>query len=193
MSTSTPAYDAAVRSAKDAIRKAAPGVISIDAKEVMTSRYPGTEDAVARHFLFGNDAKMGSGAMSHRLVWDMMYDDSSTTLWSFVDFRHDGMLGNTQGYVHGGCLGAVFDGALGTLFTVSGTAGFTARLEIDYRRPVEIPSVLLLRSTVDRVDGRKIYISGQLTDPLIEESSGVCSSEAKLYTEATALFLGMKE
>ena len=83
--------------------------------------------------------------------------------------------------------------ALGTLFTVSGTAGFTARLEIDYRRPVEIPSVLLLTSSLDRVDGRKIYISGKLTDPLIDESSGMSSSKATLYTEATALFLGHEE
>ena len=80
MSTAMPCFGPAVRAAKDAILKVAPNAVSVDARKVMTERYPGTEDSVARHFLFGDDAKMGKGAMRHRLVWDMMYDESSTTL-----------------------------------------------------------------------------------------------------------------
>lgn len=173
--------------------RARPGAVAIDAKRAMAERYPGTEAAVARHFLFGDEAPFGGGAMKSRIGWDMLYDNDAQALWSFVDFRKDGMLGNTQGFVHGGCLGAVFDGALGTLFTVSRTAGFTANLSIDYRRPVEIPSVLLLYSTIDNVDGRKVNISGRLIDPLVHASSGLPVNGAKVYTEATALFLGLKE
>lgn len=177
--------------------RARPGAVAVDARRVMAERYPGTEAAVARHFLFGEEAPFGdgadNGAMKRRIGWDMVYDADARALWSFVDFRKDGMLGNTQGYVHGGCLGAVFDGALGTLFTVSGTAGFTANLSVDYRKPVEIPSVLMLYAEIDEVDGRKIYISGRLTDPLVHATSGLPATEAQVYTEASALFLGLKE
>ena len=186
--------------ARGMVLRARPGARVVDAKQAMTERYPGTEAAVARHFLFGDEAPFsgagstaGAGTMKSRLGWDMVYDEAAQSLWSFVDFRKDGMLGNTQGYVHGGCLGAVFDGALGTLFTVSGTAGFTANLSIDYRKPVEIPSVLLLFCSIDKVEGRKIYISGTLTEPLVDEPSGLPSTDARVYTEATALFLALKE
>ena len=63
----------------------------------------------------------------------------------------------------------------------------------DHRKPVEIPSVLLLFCSIDKVEGRKIYISGTLTEPLVDEPSGLPSTDARVYTEATALFLALKE
>lgn len=167
----------------------------------MAAIYPATEQHVVEHFLF-------SSMHPRRTALDMMYGSGSgsgngaaaaaggpaaskPTLWTFVHFRAGQALGNSQGCVHGGVLSACFDGALGMLFTLSGRPGFTASLTVDYRKPVPIPARLLLRCTIDRVEGRKIYISGQLTDAGAVDGGG--RGVGALYAESTSLFLGRKE
>ena len=49
---------------------------------------------------------------------------------------------------------------------MSGVSGFTANLNVDYRKPVTIPSVLMLRAEITKREGRKLWLTGQLTDPL---------------------------
>lgn len=154
----------------------------VEPLSAMAERYPDHQETVKEHFLFES--------MKNRVLWDMMFDQESLTLWSFVDFRADGMLGNTQGFVHGGLTAAVFDGALGTLFTLSGTPGFTANLQVDYRKPVPIPSRLLLRCSIDNVDGRKMFISGKLTEAEIGSNG---EGSGALFAEATSLFLAWNE
>jgi acyl-CoA thioesterase FadM len=85
-------------------------------------------------------------------------------------------------------LSAVFDGALGSLFTMSGVSGFTANLNVDYRKPVTIPSVLMLRAEITKREGRKLWLTGQLTDPVLD-SSGRSRTDAAVYVEGTGLFL----
>lgn len=65
------------------------------------------------------------------------------------------------GLLHGGMLVTAFDDALGTAYTQVTRSAVTARLETDFRRPVPVGTALWLRSRVDAVVGRKIYVSGE--------------------------------
>jgi len=71
-----------------------------------------------------------------------------------------------NGAVHGGCLGMLFDSVLGLTSSVltGGPYQRTAYLKIDYRHIVPIEKELQFDAGVDRVDGRKIFVSGRLSD-----------------------------
>ena len=87
-----------------------------------------------------------------------------------------------NGAVHGGAMGMLFDTVLG-LTSVVATGGRhqrTAYLKIDYRHIVPIEKELQIDAGVDRVDGRKIFVSGRLSDGDI------------VLTEAEALFVRLK-
>jgi len=87
-----------------------------------------------------------------------------------------------NGAVHGGCLGMLFDSVLGLTSAVltGGPYQRTAYLKIDYRHVVPIDTELQFDAGVDRVDGRKIFVSGRLTDG------------DTLLAEADALFVRLK-
>ncbi len=71
-----------------------------------------------------------------------------------------------KGAVHGGALGMLFDTLLGlTASVLTGSRRQrTAYLKIDYRNIVPIEKELQIDAGVDRVDGRKIFVSGRLRD-----------------------------
>ncbi len=87
-----------------------------------------------------------------------------------------------NGAVHGGCLGMLFDSVLGLTSSVltGGPYQRTAYLKIDYRHIVPIDTELQFDAGVDHVDGRKIFVSGRLTDG------------DTLLAEADALFVRLK-
>ena len=87
-----------------------------------------------------------------------------------------------NGAVHGGCLGMLFDSVLGLTSSVltGGPHQRTAYLKIDYRHIVPIDTELQFDAGVDHVDGRKIFVSGRLTDG------------DTLLAEADALFVRLK-
>ena len=115
--------------------------IPVHPREQMEKQYQDSQAAVQNHYLFSKNAL-------ERLPFDMYFDRDNKLLYSFIQFQDGKQLGNTQGYVHGGLLSAIFDGALGSLFTMAGVSGFTANLNVDYRKPVSIPNTLLLRAKV---------------------------------------------
>jgi acyl-CoA hydrolase len=55
---------------------------------------------------------------------------------------------------------AAFDESLGTAHTLVVRTAVTARMETDFRAPVPVGRDVWLRSRVDAVVGRKVYISG---------------------------------
>jgi acyl-coenzyme A thioesterase PaaI-like protein len=71
-----------------------------------------------------------------------------------------------NGAVHGGPIGMLFDTVLGLTAAVltGGPRQRTAYLHINYRQIVPIEKKLRIDAAVDRVDGRKIFVSGRLTD-----------------------------
>jgi acyl-coenzyme A thioesterase PaaI-like protein len=87
-----------------------------------------------------------------------------------------------NGAAHGGSLGMLFDTVLGlTAAVLTGSRRQrTAYLKINYRNIVPIEKELQFDAGVDRIDGRKIFVSGRLTD-----------GDA-LLSEADALFVKLK-
>ena len=71
------------------------------------------------------------------------------------------------GLAHGGLLTAAFDDALGSLNWLLTAPAVTARLEVDFRRPVPVGSTLHIAAQVVGVKGRKVFSRavGRLDDP----------------------------
>ena len=84
-----------------------------------------------------------------------------------------------NGAVHGGCIAQLFDSLLGyTAFKLTRSLyQRTAFLHVDYRAIVPIEAELQVDAGVDRVDGRKMFLTGRLLN-----------GEAVL-AEANALFV----
>jgi len=87
-----------------------------------------------------------------------------------------------NGAVHGGALGMLFDSVLGLTSSVitGGPRQRTAYLKIYYRHIVPVEKELQFDAGIDRVEGRKIFVSGRLSDG------------DTLLTEAEALFVRLK-
>ncbi|WP_156689195.1 PaaI family thioesterase [Mycobacterium sp. Marseille-P9652] len=105
-------------------------------------------------------------------------DDGRIEGWARFGRYHLGR----NGAVHGGCLGMLFDTVLGlaAVILTGSRRQRTAYLKIDYRNIVPIEKELRFDAGVDRVEGRKIFVSGRLMDG------------DTLLTEADALFVRLK-
>lgn len=79
------------------------------------------------------------------------------------------------GSVHGGMVAAAWDEVLGMAQSLSGNAGFTGTLTIKYRKPTPLYEDLYFKAWVDRVEGRKIFVSGtcHAGDMLASEAEGI--------------------
>ncbi|MGB1250023.1 MAG: PaaI family thioesterase [Candidatus Promineifilaceae bacterium] len=108
----------------------------------------------------------------------------------------------TQTYVgppnhaHGGASAAVLDDAMGTCAWFAGHQVMTAKMTVNYRRPVPLDTPLQVAAAVEKVDGRKIYINAQIHLPdgtVATESDGlfIVIPEAFL-DDASGRFAGMK-
>jgi acyl-coenzyme A thioesterase PaaI-like protein len=92
--------------------------------------------------------------------------------------RFDRVFEGAGGVVHGGFVAAVFDQALGAA-ALARTVSRTASITIDYRNPVPINRELAVAAVVDRVEGRKLWVSGHIT-----------GSEQR-YAEAAGLWISV--
>jgi acyl-coenzyme A thioesterase PaaI-like protein len=79
------------------------------------------------------------------------------------------------GCVHGGHVAAVFDEALGMACIFSGVPGMTGEITVSYRKPTPIHVPLRIEARFERMEGRKIYTSGELffEDTLLAKSAGL--------------------
>lgn len=83
---------------------------------------------------------------------------SDTLIGRFqITDRHQG----APGLAHGGVLAALMDELLGSVNGLLGTPAVTARLEIDFVRPVPVGAVLHLSAQLVAVDGRKVTTEGE--------------------------------
>ncbi|ROO83482.1 acyl-coenzyme A thioesterase PaaI-like protein [Actinocorallia herbida] len=82
------------------------------------------------------------------------------------------------GLVHGGISAAIFDQVLGMTAGMSGVPGFTATLELRYRRPTPLRVPLTLKARITRREGRKCWADGEITTP-----------DGRVTVEATAMFV----
>jgi acyl-coenzyme A thioesterase PaaI-like protein len=67
------------------------------------------------------------------------------------------------GLVHGGVLSLLFDHAMGQALFVAGHAAMTVSLDVRYLAPTPLDTPLHVSARVDRVDGRKRFVSGRIT------------------------------
>jgi acyl-CoA thioesterase FadM len=72
-------------------------------------------------------------------------------------------------------ISAAVDEGMGYLLWLVGSPAVTARLEVDFRRPVPVGSRLELHARVDRREGRKIWASlqGRVDDEVAVEAEAL--------------------
>jgi acyl-coenzyme A thioesterase PaaI-like protein len=85
------------------------------------------------------------------------------------------------GHVHGGYVAAAFDEVLGMVQGVTGNPGMTRFLDVQYRSPTPLHQPLEFRGRVERVEGRKIFVAGDLR----------VQADGRLCAESTALFVSV--
>jgi acyl-coenzyme A thioesterase PaaI-like protein len=83
------------------------------------------------------------------------------------------------GLAHGGLLSTAFDEALGALNWLLLVPAVTARLEVDFRRPVPVGSVLHIDARLTGILGRKVYT----------QAVGRLGEDGPVALTASALFL----
>uniref|UniRef100_UPI0037E98366 acyl-coenzyme A thioesterase THEM4 n=1 Tax=Semicossyphus pulcher TaxID=241346 RepID=UPI0037E98366 len=88
------------------------------------------------------------------------------------------LLEGPPGHVHGGAIATMIDTVTGCLASLSGSV-MTANLNINYRSPIPLGTTVVMESCVEKLEGRKKFISCKVTS----------ADGSKLHTEATALFL----
>ena len=77
--------------------------------------------------------------------------------------------------MHGGFVAAALDELLGMAQSLSGKAGMTGTLTVRYRKPTPLHTDLTLTARVEKVEGRKIFTSGEVRagDMLCAEAEGI--------------------
>ncbi len=88
------------------------------------------------------------------------------------------------GFLHGGVSGLVMDQVLGAATIRAGLWGMTARLEIDYRRPVPLDTPVVCRARVDGFGGRKSVVTGSIA---------LAAEPGRPLVEARAVFVLPRE
>jgi uncharacterized protein (TIGR00369 family) len=76
------------------------------------------------------------------------------------DDRQEG----APGLAHGGAVATVLDDVLGTVLLTQGRPAVTARLTVDYVRPVVLGRQLKAEAWLVGVEGRKAQVAGFLVD-----------------------------
>lgn len=86
----------------------------------------------------------------------------------------DGMTGRA----HGGLVSLILDQCLGVCATNAHWADATAKLEVEFLRPVDTPGIVLCKSSVDRIEGNRVWMVGTLDDGM-----------GKVYARGKGLFV----
>lgn len=92
------------------------------------------------------------------------------------------------GIVHGGMLATLMDESMGRcgLAALPGRIGFTARLTVDFRKPVKAGTYIVIKAEVVKTEGRKAWVKGRI------EGLGDGKKEGDVLVEAEALFIEPK-
>ena len=82
--------------------------------------------------------------------------------------------GGTEQWAHGGVVAGLFDAIVATRGGLSGSK-MTAKLVVDFRRPVPINRRIRMEAVVDRIEGRKYHLSARMLDGenLLAEAYGL--------------------
>jgi acyl-coenzyme A thioesterase PaaI-like protein len=91
---------------------------------------------------------------------------------------HEGAPGRS----HGGLVSALFDDVFGFLLSITMQPAFTGTLTVRYEHGVPIGQPIQCRVRVDRIEGRKMFMSGELTGL---DDSGTPTT----FSRSTAIFI----
>lgn len=82
------------------------------------------------------------------------------------------------GHAHGGSQAALLDEGMGAAAWLSGMTVLAAKIEINFRAPLPLGTVLTMRAEVTKIDGKKVYASGRLE-----------TDDGTVFSEGTGLFV----
>jgi uncharacterized protein (TIGR00369 family) len=104
----------------------------------------------------------------------------------FDDIRCIVRVGNRlngyPGIVHGGIIALLFDNSFGViLFTSKIAHAVTANLNVNYRRPFRADNWIVLNAKIDKVEGRKLFMSATISD-----------ENGEILSDCTTLFITPK-
>ncbi|XP_045402951.1 acyl-coenzyme A thioesterase THEM4 isoform X2 [Lemur catta] len=94
-------------------------------------------------------------------------------------FQGGPYLEGMPGFLHGGAIATIIDTTLGVSAAIAGGTVMTANLNINFKRPIPLCSVVVINTQLDKVEGRKFFVSGNVQS----------ADEKTLYSEATSLFI----
>lgn len=90
---------------------------------------------------------------------------------------HEGAPGRS----HGGIVAALFDDVFGFVLEIEAQSAFTGELWIRYEAGVPIGIPLVCRVRLDRSDGRKLFMTGELT----------VAADGQVLARSTATFISI--
>lgn len=132
--------------------------------------------------MFSFDERPISGrAAPYGIDVSIMRDGNEAVGHVTLGAAHEGAPGRS----HGGIVSALFDDVFGFVLTIEQQAAFTGTLTIRYEQGVPIGQPLQCRVRLDERDGRKLFMSGELT-----VGGG---PDAPVVTRATAIFISIDE
>ncbi|XP_012318165.2 acyl-coenzyme A thioesterase THEM4 isoform X2 [Aotus nancymaae] len=133
------------------------------------------EEQISQAQLFTRSFDEGLG-----FEYVMFYNDVEKRMVCL--FQGGPYLEGAPGCLHGGAIATMVDVTLGTCAMIAGGIVMTANLNINYKRPVPLCSVVVINSQLDKVEGRKFFVSCNVQSV----------DEKTLYSEATGLFIKLK-
>jgi acyl-coenzyme A thioesterase PaaI-like protein len=115
---------------------------------------------------------------SLRLTFVRNRRDRVVRTWVTPDERMQGSLGTT----HGGLVSLLLDESMGKTLSSAGIRAPTARLLVNFRRPMRIGEQYEVRAWIDTQQGRKQFVKGEVRSV----------DDQTLIAEAEALFLQLR-
>lgn len=148
-----------------------------DISTLMNAYFPtaselGNKEKLSQAQLFGTSFKDGLG-----FEYVMFYNDVEQRI--VCVFQGGPHLQGVPGFLHGGAIATMIDSTLGMSAVIAGGSVMTANLNINFKRPISLCSVVLINSQLDKIEGRKLFFSSNIQS----------IDEKILHTEATGLFI----
>jgi acyl-coenzyme A thioesterase PaaI-like protein len=84
------------------------------------------------------------------------------------------------GLVHGGIVSLLFDHAMGQAALAAGYGPMTVSLTVNYQAPTPLEVPLRVAAWLDRVEGRKLFLAGEIT-----ADGTVCATSEGVFVQLT--------
>ncbi|CEG81093.1 hypothetical protein RMATCC62417_15333 [Rhizopus microsporus] len=112
----------------------------------------------------------------------MFYNKTYTEMVSIIHFGKN--LCGHDGIIHGGLAATILDEALAAvaLPSLPKRFGFTANLNVNYRKPILSDQWVVVRAKLDKLEERKAFVSAHIES----------AEDKAILTEATSLYISPK-